>query len=111
MLQNKAKKKNQNWPQFPDHPYRILLVCGCGSKALLNLIKQQNYEDCDNIDKTYLCVKGPNEAQYQYLIKIKVKMKLVLKSVNVQMLLLNIQVICRMSTNLLKNKCKVRQKM
>ena len=24
MLQKKAKKNNQNWPQFPEHPYRIL---------------------------------------------------------------------------------------
>ena len=35
---------NLNWPYIPDHPYRILIICGSGSEktiALLNLIKNQ----------------------------------------------------------------------
>ena len=33
---------NSNWPDIPDHPNRILIICGAGShitEALLNLIK------------------------------------------------------------------------
>ena len=43
------KKHNPNWPQIPDHPYRILIIGGSGSgktNSLLNLIIQQ-----PNIDK------------------------------------------------------------
>ena len=25
------KKRNQNWPQIPDHPYRIIIIGGSGS--------------------------------------------------------------------------------
>ena len=35
---------NLNWPDIPDHPYRILMIDGSGSgktNALLNLIKLQ----------------------------------------------------------------------
>ena len=35
---------NLNWPDIPDHPYRILIIDGSGSgktNALLNLIKLQ----------------------------------------------------------------------
>ena len=32
MLQKKIKKEhNSNWPQIPDHPYRILIIGGSGS--------------------------------------------------------------------------------
>ena len=34
---------NPNWPYIPDHPYRILIICGSGSgntNVLLNLIKK-----------------------------------------------------------------------
>ena len=36
------KNHNLNWPDIPDHPYRILIIDGSGSgktNALLNLIK------------------------------------------------------------------------
>ena len=37
------KKHNLNWPQIPDHPYRIFIIQGSGSgkktTALFNLIK------------------------------------------------------------------------
>ena len=58
---------NSNWPYIPDHPYRILVIGGSGSRktnALLNLIN-----NLPDIDKIYLYEKDPYEAKYQYLIK------------------------------------------
>ena len=63
--ENKAKH-NSNWPYIPNHPYKILVVGGCGSgktNALLNLINDQP----DN-DRIYLYAKDPYETKYQYLI-------------------------------------------
>ena len=59
------KKHNPNWPQIPDHPYRILVVGGSGSgkNALLNLINHQPY-----IDKIYLYAKDPYESKFPLLI-------------------------------------------
>ena len=60
------KEHNPNWPEIPDHPYKILIVGGSGSgktNALLNLI---NHEP--DIDKIYLYAKDPYEAKYQFLI-------------------------------------------
>ena len=35
MLQKKKEKKyNPNWPQIPNHPYRILTIEGSGSGKL-----------------------------------------------------------------------------
>ena len=51
---------------IPDHPYRIPLIGGSGSRktnALLNLIDNQ-----PDIDKSYLYVKDPFHAKYQFLI-------------------------------------------
>ena len=45
------KKHNPNWPQIPDHPYRILITGGsCSGKtnSLLNLISHQ-----PDTDKNY----------------------------------------------------------
>ena len=59
------KECNLNWPQIPDHPYRILIIGGFGSgkaNSLFNLINQQL-----DIDKTYLYAKDPYEAKYQFL--------------------------------------------
>ena len=60
------KEHYPNWPEIPNHPYRILIVGGSGSgktNALLNLI---NHEP--DIDKIYLYSKGPYEAKYKLLI-------------------------------------------
>ena len=60
------RKHNLNWPYIPDHPYRILIIGGSGSRktnALLNLIDNQ-----PDIDKIYLYTKDPYESKYQYLI-------------------------------------------
>ena len=57
------KEHNPNWPEIPDHPYRILLVGGSGSgktNALFNLINNER-----DADKIYLYTKDPNEAKYQ----------------------------------------------
>ena len=57
---------NSKWPYIPDHPYRILIIGGSGSRktnALLNLINNQ-----PDIDKIYLYAKDPYEKKYQYLI-------------------------------------------
>ena len=42
---------NLNWTYIPDHPYRILIICGSGlgkNNVLLDLIKNQQ----PDIDKT-----------------------------------------------------------
>ena len=65
---------NSNWPNISDHPYRILIVVGSGSRktnALLNLINNQL-----DIDKIYLYAKDPYEAKYLYLIKKREKVGL-----------------------------------
>ena len=61
------KKHNEKWPYKPDHPYRILIICGSGSgkrNTLLNLINEQN-----DIDKIYLYTRDLNEPKYKILIK------------------------------------------
>ena len=57
---------NSKWTNIPDHPYRILIIRGSGSRktnALLNLINDQ-----PDIDKIYLYAKDLYEEKYQYLI-------------------------------------------
>ena len=46
------KNHNPNWPESPDHPYRILIVTGSRSgktNVLLNLTNQE-----PDIDKKFL---------------------------------------------------------
>ena len=65
------KEHNPNWPEIPDHPYRILIVGGSGSgnaNALLNLI---NHEP--DIDKISLSAKDLNEPKYKFLINKRKK--------------------------------------
>ena len=52
---------------YSDHPYRILIIGGSGSRktnTLLNLIKEQ-----DDTDKMYLYTKDLSEPKYEYLVK------------------------------------------
>ena len=35
MINFVTKKHNTNWPQIPDHPYKILIYCGSGSGKLI----------------------------------------------------------------------------
>ena len=60
------KEDNPNWPQIPDHPYRILIIGGSGSgktNSSFNLISHR-----PDIDKIYLYTKDPYETNYQLLI-------------------------------------------
>ena len=57
MLQKKINilEHNPNWPQIPDHPYRILIIGGSGfgeTNSFLNLINHQPA-------KIYLYAKYP----------------------------------------------------
>ena len=48
-ITNWKQQRTQKWQYIPDHPYKILLIGGFGSRktnALLNFIKEQ-----DDIDK------------------------------------------------------------
>ena len=41
VVKENIKEHNPNWPNIPDHPYRILIIGGSGSekkKSLFNLI-------------------------------------------------------------------------
>ena len=70
----KTKQHNSKWPYIPDHPYRILIIGGSGSKktnALLNLKNNQ-----PDIDKIYLYAKDLYEAKYQNLINKREKVGL-----------------------------------
>ena len=52
---------------YSDHPYRILIIGGSGSRktnTLLNLIKEQG-----DTDKMYLYTKDLSEPKYEYLVK------------------------------------------
>ena len=72
-MKNKIEH-NSNWPYISDHPYRILIVGGSGSRktnALSNLINNQ-----PDIDKIHLYAKDPCEAKYQYLINKREKVGL-----------------------------------
>ena len=66
VLKEKTKEHNPNQPQIPDHPYRILMIGGSGSRktnSLFNLISQ-----LADIDKIYLHAKDLYEAKYHFLI-------------------------------------------
>ena len=61
------KEHNEKLPHIPDHPYRILIIGGCGSgriNTLINLINEQY-----DIDKFYLYAKELSEPKYDFLNK------------------------------------------
>ena len=63
------KKHNEKWPYIPDHPYRILIIGGSGSKktnTLLNLINEQH-----DINKIYLYAKDLSEPKYEICVKMQ----------------------------------------
>ena len=60
------EEHNANWSQFPDHPYKLLIIGGFGSgktNALLKLTKQQ-----PDTEKVYLYAKDPYDTKYQMLM-------------------------------------------
>ena len=63
------KRHNEKWPYIPDHPYRIIVIGGSGSRktnALIKLINEQN-----DIDKIYLFARDLREPIYEYLTKTR----------------------------------------
>ena len=95
----KIKQNNKNWLYIPDHPYRILIIGGSGSRKtnlLLNLI-----EDQPDIYKIYLYAKDPYEPKYQYLINKREGVGI--NQFNDLKLLLSIQTICMMFTKISMN--------
>ena len=67
IINENNEKHNIKSPHIPDHPYRILINGGPGSRktnTLLNLINEQK-----DIDKIYWYVKDFSEPKYEYLIK------------------------------------------
>ena len=61
----KHENHNPNWQQIPDHPYRITIIRGSGSRktnSLFSLIIQQ-----PDIGKIYLIAKYLFEAKYEMI--------------------------------------------
>ena len=62
IIKEDIEEHNPNWPEIPDHPYRILIIEGSRSgksNALLNLI---NHEP--DIYKIHLYAKDLYKAKY-----------------------------------------------
>ena len=67
VIKENNNEHKEKWPFIPDHPYRILIIGGSGSRktnAMLNLIKEQ-----DDIDKICLYAKDLSEPKDEFLIK------------------------------------------
>ena len=60
------KVHNSNWPEIPDHLYRILKVGGSESGKTNILVNLINHEP--DIDQIYLYAEDPYETKYQLLI-------------------------------------------
>ena len=63
------KEHNPNWPQFSDHPYRILIVWGLDLEKKNSLFNQINQQP--GIDKIYLYAKDPYKANIIFLLTNK----------------------------------------
>ena len=57
---------NSKWPHIPNHPYRILIIGGSGSRKTNALLKLTNNQP--DIDKIYLYAKDPYEEKHHFLI-------------------------------------------
>ena len=67
LIEENIKENKSNWPEIPDHPYRILIITGSGSgkkNSQFNLVDQS-----PDIDKMYLYAKDSYKAKYQFLEK------------------------------------------
>ena len=65
VVKEETKEHNTNWPQIPDHAYRILISGGSGSgktNSLFNLTNQQ-----PDTDKIYLYAKDLSKTKYHLL--------------------------------------------
>ena len=93
------KKHNPNWPQIPDHLYRILIIGAWGSgktNSLFNVICRQT-----DVDKIFLYAKDPYEAKYQFLINKQESTRV--KHFNDSKAFLNTQIIWMVFMKVLKN--------
>ena len=63
------KKRNPNWPEIPDYPYRILITGGSGSGKTNALLNLRNNEP--DLNKFYLYAKNPYEGKYQFLMNTR----------------------------------------
>ena len=61
-----VKEHNPDWPQIPNHPYRMLIIGSSGSRKATSLFYLKNHQP--DIDEIYLYAKDPFEAEYQFLI-------------------------------------------
>ena len=95
------EKLNTNWPWILDHPYTVLIIGDSVSwktNLILNLLKQQNGDDFNIIDKIYLYIcMFSIQMKENINILLKNMKKLVWKGMKIKSSLLNIQIICRMS--------------
>ena len=57
VIKENTKEHNPNWPQIPDHPYRILITGGSGSGKIISLFNLTSQQP--DIDKIYLYAKDP----------------------------------------------------
>ena len=60
------KEHNPNWPEHPDHPYRMLIAGDSWSRIKNALLKPINHEP--DIDQIILHAKDPCRAKYLLLI-------------------------------------------
>ena len=63
----KNPKWNLNWPNIPDHLYRILII-GRSKSGKINTLFFNLMRPQPDIDKIYYYAKDRNEAKYQILI-------------------------------------------
>ena len=66
IVNNNNIKHNEKWPHIPDHPYRILIIGGSGSRKTNTLVDLMNEQR--DIDKIYLYAKDLSESKYEHLI-------------------------------------------
>ena len=66
IMKEDIKEHNPNWPEIPDHLYRIVLIGGFGSGKKNALLKLTNNEP--DIDKIYLYAKDLYKAKHRLLI-------------------------------------------
>ena len=67
VVKDNIKEHNPNWPQIPDHIYRILITGGSGSEKTNSLFNPINHQP--DIDKIYFYAKDLYEAKYRFLVK------------------------------------------